>query len=147
MQRGPDASLGKLRTMKRTDARFRRFEFRKSGISERASISSSIGTAWQPLSEAPIAPFSSAFTSGSIADMNMRSRRGLLVLVVSIAACGGTSSGGGPSDSGGPVGSAAQGALSLYLTTKPDAICTPSVHWVNVPFAPSGGQHTTATDK
>jgi len=79
-----------------------------------------------------------------------------LVFVVFIAACGSSSSGdpgdagGRRGDSGGSVGPAAQGALSLYLTTKsdvPGTFCAPVTHWINVPFAASGGQHTTATNK
>src|SRR5258706_13605052 len=81
----------------------------------------------------------------------------------------GCSSGAGPGGDGGVVGGGAgasgtgaggtagsgvgpepQGAVSLFLTTvqtPATAVCTPGVHWVNVPFSASGGQQSTATTK
>jgi hypothetical protein len=49
-----------------------------------------------------------------------------------------------------PVPPAAQGSASLYLTTNPSsasAVCTPGVHWVNVPFAKGSGQQTYSNSR
>jgi hypothetical protein len=52
---------------------------------------------------------------------------------------------------GGGASASAQGALSLYLTTVPNAMpgvaCPSSPHWVNVPFTSHGGQQTTGSMK
>jgi hypothetical protein len=49
-----------------------------------------------------------------------------------------------------PVGPAAQGAMSLDMTTTVGpmlGICPPGAHWINVPFSPTRAQQTSATSK
>jgi hypothetical protein len=62
-----------------------------------------------------------------------------------------TTTGSGGSGGSGGVSPAGQAAVSMYLTTFTNAMagmaCPASPHWVNVPFSPSGGQQTSASNK
>src|SRR3954449_7832274 len=67
----------------------------------------------------------------------------------------GDASGSGSAGAGGSTNEAGavrgRGALSLFLTLSPNSMagtsCPPGAHWINVPFAPAGGQQTTAVNK